>query len=62
MTVLRIDFLSPIGRQVAGQYSVDFIPTLLLFDGDGRLVTRQQGFIDAGEIRDAVVRITEDAP
>ena len=61
-TVLRIDFLSSVGRQLAGQHDISVIPGLLLFDGEGNLMIRQQGLIKAGEIRDAVLRLDQEAP
>jgi hypothetical protein len=54
--VLRIDFLS----QVARQYGVDFIPTMLVFDSEGTLILRQQGLVDADHIRDQI--LAEDVP
>jgi len=59
-TVHRIDFMSPLGREVAAQYGVDYIPTLLLFDGNGQLIIRQQGLINADRIRYEVLQ--EDVP
>lgn len=61
-TVLRIDFLSSVGRELASQYDVGIIPGLLLFDGDGTLISKQQGLIDADAIRDAVSRLDPEVP
>jgi len=52
--------MSPLGREVAAQYGVDYIPTLLLFDGNGQLIIRQQGLINADRIRYEVLQ--EDVP
>ena len=61
-TVLRIDFMGSVGRQVASQHDVKVIPALLLFDGNGELLMRQGGFIDADEMRLAIFALSEETP
>jgi thioredoxin-related protein len=59
--VLRLDMLSGVGRAAASQYGVRAVPTLLLFDGNGEIVLRQVGTMDAGAIRAKVAELTETA-
>jgi thioredoxin-related protein len=49
--VLRLDILSDVGRAAARQYDVKAVPTLLVFDGNGEILLRQVGTLDAGEVR-----------
>jgi hypothetical protein len=58
--VLRLDLLSGIGGQAASAYGVKVVPTLLLFDGSGKLVLRQAGKVDAGPIRAQVATLATD--
>ena len=48
--VLRVDFLSEVGREVAHTYRVSIIPTTLLFDGEGNIVLHQVGLPSAKDI------------
>jgi len=54
-TVLQLDILSGVGKEAAGIYGVKVVPTILLFDGNGELVLRQSGKVNAGPIRDQVM-------
>ena len=56
-TILRIDFLGTIGRKLAFKYGVVLIPTTLVFDGDGRLITKMTGLPDTRAIRHIVTRL-----
>jgi hypothetical protein len=56
--VLRLDLLSGVGRDAASQYGVKAVPTTLVFDGNGQVVLRQVGSIDAGAIRSQVADLT----
>jgi thiol:disulfide interchange protein len=38
------------GLKFADQYEVQSYPTLLFIDGNGRIVKRSEGFLDAGEL------------
>ena len=60
--VLRIDYFSSVGREFADQYGVRILPTLLLFDGEGNIIVRQRGFIDATAIRQEVAHLYEGIP
>jgi thioredoxin-related protein len=53
-TVLRLDLLSKVGKDAANLYGVKVVPSVLLFDGNGELVLRQSGKVDADPIRDQV--------
>ncbi len=55
--VLRLDALSPVGRQVAGQFGVRGVPTLIVVDGNGRLVLTQVGRLQAAEVVAEVDRL-----
>lgn len=48
--VLRLSTASAVGRQVAGQYGVRAVPTLILFDAEGQPALTQVGHIDAGAV------------
>ncbi len=54
--VLRLDVLTPIGRQTAVQFGVRGTPTLILVDGRGVPVLTQ-----VGVIRPAIVKKNVDA-
>jgi thioredoxin-related protein len=56
-TVLRLDMLSGVGRDAASQYGVKAVPTTLLFDGNGEVVLRQVGTVNAGAIRAKVAEL-----
>ncbi len=49
--VLRLDVLSPVGRQVAGQFGVRGVPTLIVVDGDGRPMLTQVGLLQPTEVQ-----------
>ena len=53
-TVLRLDLLSGVGREAASVYGVKVVPAMLVFDGNGNLVLRQSGKVNADPIRDQV--------
>jgi hypothetical protein len=55
--VLRLDLLSGVGREAASTYGVKVVPTVLLFDGNGQVIVRQSGKVDAGPIRDRVAAL-----
>lgn len=57
-TVLRLDLLSGVGRDAARAYGVKVVPTTLLFDGNGQIVLRQTGSVDASAIRARVRALT----
>ena len=48
-TVVRLDLMSRVGREIAARYGVRSIPTLLVLD-DGHEVYRQDGMPDRAEI------------
>lgn len=56
-TVVQLDLLSEFGRQIGGIYQVRMVPTVLLFDGNGQVIERQAGRIDADPIRDGVMAL-----
>lgn len=41
--VIRLDTLSTVGRSVAGRYGASGLPTLLVFDGSGKVVHQESG-------------------
>jgi hypothetical protein len=55
-TVLRLGVMSDLGIQAARRYGVRGVPTLVLFDGAGRLVDQSVGIPD----RDRVVAQVEE--
>ena len=54
LQIIRLDFLSPLGRATAWKYRVWLIPALLLFDGEGREIKRQLGLLNPAEISQAL--------
>ena len=58
-TILRVDFLGTIGRKLAVKYRVVLIPTLLIFDGNGRLITKMTGLPDTRTILHIMTRLNE---
>ena len=53
--VIRIDMLSELGRNTAGLYGVQAVPTMLIFDGAGQLVYRSSGIPDRGKLREVAL-------
>jgi thioredoxin-related protein len=51
LLVLRVPVLGSVGRELAARYGVRGVPTFLLFDGEGRLVTHQVGHLDPDEVK-----------
>ena len=41
--VVHLNLVSAVGREVGGRYGVRVVPTSLLFNSDGDLVTRVNG-------------------
>ena len=41
--VVHLNLVSAIGREVGGRYGVNVVPTSLLFNAQGELVTRVNG-------------------
>jgi thioredoxin-related protein len=56
--VLRLDMLSGVGRDAASQYGVKAVPTTLLLDGNGQVILRQVGSVNAAAIRAQVANLT----
>jgi hypothetical protein len=50
LTVIRLDFLSPVGRIAARRYGVWLIPAILLFDEHAHELNRQIGLLNPTEI------------
>ncbi|MCL7452920.1 MAG: thioredoxin family protein [Anaerolineae bacterium] len=50
-TILRLNAVSSVGRQLSGRYGVRGVPTFLLFDGTGQMVHYQVGRLDADRIK-----------
>lgn len=55
--VLRIDMLSEMGRNSAALYGVRAVPTILVVDGDGSVVTRSTGIPDRGALADTALAL-----
>jgi thioredoxin-related protein len=41
--VVHLSMMSAVGREVGGRYSVEVVPTSLLFDKQGKLIKRVNG-------------------
>jgi hypothetical protein len=50
LTVIRLDFLSTVGRAAARRYGVRLIPAILLFDERADELNRQIGLLNPAEI------------
>ena len=55
--VLRLDVSSQLGRQVAGQFGVRGVPTLVVVDGNGRPMLTQVGRPQPAEVQAEVDRL-----
>lgn len=53
-TVIRLDVLSPLGRRVAAHFGVRGLPTLLVLDGQGKVILTQIGLIRSGQVKNRV--------
>lgn len=50
LTVIRLDFLSTVGRAAARHYGVWLIPAVILFDERAHELNRQFGLLNPAEI------------
>lgn len=48
--VIRLDIASDRGKQVAGRYGVEAVPTIVVLDGEGEVVHRESGKPDREEV------------
>ena len=55
--VLRLDVSSQLGRQVAGQFGVRGVPTLVVVDGNGWPMLTQVGRLQPAEVQAEVDRL-----
>ena len=51
--IVKIDFDSPVNRQLVNSYQVQAVPTLMLFKA-GKMVWRQSGAMQATQIRQVI--------
>jgi thioredoxin-related protein len=58
--VHRLDLFSDVGRQAASTYGVKIIPTILVFDGQGRLILRQNGMLNAEAVQEKIAQLYKD--
>ncbi len=59
--VLRLDVLSPMGRQMAGQFGVRGVPTLVVVDGNGRPMLTQVGWLQPAEVEAEIDRLSNQS-
>ena len=57
--VVRLSVLSGAGSQAARRYGVRGVPSLLIFDGEGRLVEQSVGMPDRKGVVEQVDRLLE---
>ena len=50
LQVVSLDIHDPAGRQVGGQFGLDFTPSYVLFDAAGVEVWRKVGVLNAVEV------------
>ena len=48
--VVHLNLVSAVGREVGGRYGVRIVPTSLLFNSEGDLVTRVNGVPNKNEL------------
>ena len=48
--VIRLDISSDRGKEVAGRYGVEAVPTVVVLDGGGEVVHRESGVPDREEV------------
>jgi len=48
--VISVDIHDPVGRQVGGQFGLEFTPSYVLFDSEGREIWRKVGVLRADEV------------
>ena len=56
--VLQLSILSETGRAAAARYSVRAVPTFLVFDGGGKLVTQSVGLPDGKQLQALLESLT----
>ena len=59
--VVHLNAQSPVGSRLAQQYRIAAVPTLLIFDGKGRLVRKDTGVPDADYVIAVVARLVKAA-
>jgi hypothetical protein len=58
-TVLRLNAVDDVGGQLAARYGVRGVPTVVLLDGQGKVVLTQVGMPQRAEIEAAVEGLLE---
>lgn len=53
-SVVRLNLLSKLGRDVAVSYGIGAVPSILVFDGAGEVSYRQEGIPDRKRVVEAV--------
>lgn len=61
LRVVKLDYLSPAGEELAFVYNYSITPTFILFDGEGNEVWRASGIVDADIIRGFIQEINAGA-
>mgnify|MGYP006282779287 CR=1 FL=1 len=56
--VLRLNVADSVGRELALRYRVSRVPTLLLLDGSGDVVLRQEGRVRRDEVLEALEQLS----
>jgi thioredoxin-related protein len=51
LTVLHIDVLDPVGKEIGRHYGFKYTPTFILFDSEGEELWRTVGSINPTEVR-----------
>ncbi|GAB4575086.1 MAG: hypothetical protein Kow0077_24880 [Anaerolineae bacterium] len=58
--VIRLDILSDFGRQTAGRFGVQAVPTVLIVDGQGNITDRIMGIPNRDHISSAALALIEN--
>lgn len=56
--VLRLNVTDSVGRELALRYGVRQVPTLLVLDGSGKVVLRQNGRLDREDVFETVGKLS----
>ena len=59
--VLRLSVLGDIGGVAAARYGVRAVPTIIVFDAEGKPVAQSTGLPDTGELRALLGSLVEES-
>ena len=57
-SVVRLNLLSKLGRDVATSYGIGAVPAMLVFDGTGEVTYRREGIPERKRVLETVAALT----